>query len=209
LTGILITAILFTVPAFSIQDAYAGVPLIISDEASCESIPGAVWSSPPDTCTLTSSYAIAAGPGWIIAAGVTLVINSGVTLTSDSNIENFGTIDVFGTIQHLNARIDNHGIINIYGTVDNGVSGNIENFDGVINIICDAVFTGDPIQGNPPNIIPCPPPEPPVVGGEVLAINNIALLISGVSLSAVWMIPTLAGLAGAGVYLVKFRTNKK
>jgi len=43
------------------------------------------------------------------------------------------------------------------------------------------------------------------VAGELLPLNTSALMIAGLSTSAVWMIPAVAGLAGVGVYLVKFR----
>lgn len=49
----------------------------------------------------------------------------------------------------------------------------------------------------------------PLVGGELLSIDSTALMLAGLQSSAIWMIPTLAGLAGAGFYLVKFRTNKE
>jgi hypothetical protein len=43
-----------------------------------------------------------------------------------------------------------------------------------------------------------------------LSIDSSALLLAGIQSSAIWMIiPTLAGIAGAGFYLVKFRTNKE
>ena len=47
------------------------------------------------------------------------------------------------------------------------------------------------------------------VAGELLLLDTSALMIGGLASSAVWMIPTLAGIAGAGLYLVKFRTNKE
>lgn len=47
-----------------------------------------------------------------------------------------------------------------------------------------------------------------LVGGTLLPIDNTALLLAGLQTSAIWMIPTLAGLAGAGFYLIKFRANK-
>ncbi len=46
------------------------------------------------------------------------------------------------------------------------------------------------------------------VAGELLPLNTSALMIAGLSTSAVWMIPAVAGLAGVGVYLVKFRANR-
>jgi len=44
------------------------------------------------------------------------------------------------------------------------------------------------------------------VAGELLPLNTTALFISGLT-SSIWMIPTLAGIAGAGVYFTKFRKN--
>jgi hypothetical protein len=58
----------------------------------------------------------------------------------------------------------------------------------------------------------CPRPDEPTngspVAGELLSINLSALVIGGLASSAVWMIPTLAGIAGAGIYLVKLRANR-
>jgi len=51
--------------------------------------------------------------------------------------------------------------------------------------------------------------EDEIVGGEFLPIDNTALMLAGLQSSAIWMIPTLAGLAGVGFYLVKFRTTKE
>ena len=47
------------------------------------------------------------------------------------------------------------------------------------------------------------------VAGESLPIDTTALLVAGIQSSAIWMIPTLAGIAGAGIYLVKFRTTRE
>jgi len=50
------------------------------------------------------------------------------------------------------------------------------------------------------------PPEPDTqVAGELLPLDSSALMIAGLTSMSVWMIPTVLGLAGAGVYLVKFR----
>ena len=43
------------------------------------------------------------------------------------------------------------------------------------------------------------------VAGELLPLDNSALMIAGLTSMSVWMIPAVAGLAGVGVYLVKFR----
>jgi len=48
-----------------------------------------------------------------------------------------------------------------------------------------------------------------VVGGEFLPIDSTALMLAGLQTSAIWMLPVLAGVAGAGFYLIKFRTNKE
>ena len=48
-----------------------------------------------------------------------------------------------------------------------------------------------------------------VVGGEFLPIDSTALVLAGLQTSAIWMLPVLAGVAGAGFYLVKFRMNKE
>ena len=47
------------------------------------------------------------------------------------------------------------------------------------------------------------------VAGELLPIDSSALMIAGLTSMSVWMIPTVLGLAGVGIYLVKFRANKE
>jgi len=50
------------------------------------------------------------------------------------------------------------------------------------------------------------PPEPETrVAGELLPLDSSALMIAGLTSMSVWMIPAVLGLAGVGVYLVKFR----
>ena len=46
------------------------------------------------------------------------------------------------------------------------------------------------------------------VAGELLPLDSSALMIAGLTSMSVWMIPTVLGLAGAGVYLVKYRANR-
>jgi len=43
------------------------------------------------------------------------------------------------------------------------------------------------------------------VAGELLSLDTSALVIAGLTSMTVWMVPAVAGLAGVGVYLVKFR----
>jgi len=47
-----------------------------------------------------------------------------------------------------------------------------------------------------------------VVAGELLSVDSSALMIAGLTSMSLWMIPTVLGLAGAGIYLVKFRANR-
>ena len=47
------------------------------------------------------------------------------------------------------------------------------------------------------------------VGGELLPIDSTALLLAGIQSSAIWMMPALAGIAGAGAYFVRTRMNKE
>jgi len=46
------------------------------------------------------------------------------------------------------------------------------------------------------------------VAGELLSVNSSALMIAGLTSMSIFMIPAVAGLAGAGVYLIKFRANR-
>jgi len=67
--------------------------------------------------------------------------------------------------------------------------------DAVCNPItgeCEDIPSNDPV---------CQPP----VAGELLPLDTSALMIAGLTSMSVWMIPTVVGLAGVGVYLVKFR----
>jgi len=45
------------------------------------------------------------------------------------------------------------------------------------------------------------------VAGELLPLDSTALFLAGIQSMTVWMIPTILGLAGVGVYLVKFRKH--
>jgi len=45
------------------------------------------------------------------------------------------------------------------------------------------------------------------VAGELLSLDTSALMIAGLTSMSVWMVPAVAGLAGVGVYLVKFRKH--
>ena len=49
--------------------------------------------------------------------------------------------------------------------------------------------------------------ESPPVGGTIIPIDMTSLFIAGIQSGTIWMVPTLVGLAGAGLYLIKFRKN--
>ena len=48
-----------------------------------------------------------------------------------------------------------------------------------------------------------------VIGGEIIPIESTGLLLAGIQSSAIWMLPALAGIAGAGAYFVPTRMNKE
>jgi len=58
-----------------------------------------------------------------------------------------------------------------------------------------------------PNPDPICQPPPEQVAGELLPLDSTALFLAGIQSMTVWMIPTVLGLAGAGVYLVKYRAR--
>jgi hypothetical protein len=47
----------------------------------------------------------------------------------------------------------------------------------------------------------------PVVAGTIIPIDSSALLIGSLGSVSMWMIPAVAGMASAGIYLVKFRKH--
>jgi len=81
--------------------------------------------------------------------------------------------------------------------------------------ICDSDGDGvedfvDECPDTPPQTmvdeVGCPTEKP--VAGELLSLDSSSLVVAGLTSSAVWMIPTVAGIAGAGLYLVKLRANR-
>ena len=78
-----------------------------------------------------------------------------------------------------------------------------------------SIWTINPVNGNVnfvgsglsgiSDIAFFPAPKDQQVAGELLPLDTSALMIAGLTSMSVWMIPTVLGLAGVGVYLVKFR----
>ena len=46
------------------------------------------------------------------------------------------------------------------------------------------------------------------VAGELLSIDSTALMLAGLQTSALWLIPSVVGIAGVGFYLVRAKMNK-
>jgi len=46
------------------------------------------------------------------------------------------------------------------------------------------------------------------VAGELLPIDSTALFLAGMQTSAIWLIPSVVGIAGVGFYLVRAKMNK-
>lgn len=46
-----------------------------------------------------------------------------------------------------------------------------------------------------------------VIGGEILPIDNAALMLAGLQLSSMWMAPLVAGAAGSAIFYLKTRKN--
>ena len=83
-----------------------------------------------------------------------------------------------------------------------GVLGNNQNaYAGNFMLTCQSDLDCSP--GNVCMEEACEPAPP--VAGELLPIDSSALMIAGLTSMTVWMVPTVLGLAGVGVYLVKFR----
>ena len=49
----------------------------------------------------------------------------------------------------------------------------------------------------------------PTVAGELVPLNTTALFISSLTSSVIWMVPTILGIAGVGVYYIQTRTHNK
>jgi len=108
---------------------------------------------------------------------------------NDGPFTNFGTFElgilfpINGFFNNLSSFLNGGSLINV---IESGID---QNFVGSVPITTI------------PSIC--------IVGGELLPIDSTALLLAGLQSSAIWMLPVLAGVAGTGFYLVKFRTNKE
>ena len=76
--------------------------------------------------------------------------------------------------------------------------------DGIKGFVDDCLETPPATQVDE---FGCALPDSPVAG-DLLSLDSSALVIGGLTSSAVWMIPAVAGITGAGIYLVKTRANR-
>ena len=203
----------FSIPTMQAQ---AGVfDVDIFDETSCESVAGGVWNSPDcEFGTLTIPF----GETWNVSPGITLNIDTGLTVqgflrANDIFIGSTGPLivecegelllfdaDELGSLS-LGANSENHGSITTDGasivtdTISIVTLSNSGFFDPNLVIIGDVA------------IEEIPSPCGTQVAGELLPLDSTALFLAGIQSMTVRMIPTVLGLAGAGVYLVKFRKH--
>jgi len=88
------------------------------------------------------------------------------------------------------------------GANDGGFLATINPINGLFAFVGITSATGGPSLASLAYAESCPQ-----VAGELLPLDSTALMIAGLTSMSVWMIPAVAGLAGAGVYLVKFRKH--
>jgi len=135
--------------------------------------------------------------GIINANGFTGVNSGSFIVSAGGNLVNKGIMNLNGGVGGSsgalgltsNTQVDNHGTIN-----ESPGSGTES---GIVRVISNAIF-----NDNLADLCPS-------VGGELLPIDNTALLIAGLQTSAIWMLPVLAGAAGVGAYYIKTRMNKE
>jgi len=130
----------------------------------------------------------------IFGGGDDIDVNSGATFLNDCT----GTLQI-GDSAELNIFSGgtgiNHGTITASGT-------------GRIDVSIGGLFQNSGINGAPFDLpggtieqiaSTC------IVGGSLLPIDTTALMLAGLQSSAIWMLPVLAGAAGAGIAAFKLR----
>ena len=86
---------------------------------------------------------------------------------------------VTGGTASNNILINLNGLVQNSGTLQGGISNSGGTFETIASIC--------------------------IIGGELLPIDSTALVLAGLQSSAIWMLPVLAGAAGAGIAAFKFR----
>jgi len=135
-----------------------------------------------------------------------ITFHSDLTITATDNFVTFtqsqiGTYNL-GDIVNVRSEIDlNNDEWKIFL---NDALARTSDFGGATQLIMHRyVGTGSAAVGVDDIRISCPADV--VVGGEFLPIDSTALLLAGIQSSAIWMLPVLAGAAGAGFAAFKLR----
>lgn len=100
------------------------------------------------------------------------------------------------TLNAMAETIINDGDFQVFGILIN--NGNFINHGKVTN--CGEITGVEAV----PDVLPCPEDT---VAGELLPTDSTALFLAGLSQGAVWLVPTLAGIAGAGI-IIRSRLHK-
>lgn len=127
--------------------------------------------------------------------------------SAESFFDVFFEVDAIGIIWHNEEPLRFNGIMNEkpYAIDDALVSNDVvELFDGNF---ASGYFVG-PVTHVPNPSDPDPGCAPNPVSGELLSLDSSALVVAGIS-GMIWMVPAVAGVAGAGIYLVKYRASRE
>jgi len=130
----------------SVDSAYATTTTldVANTGMACESL-GGVWTTPPPTCTLSTTLVIAVGDTLTVTKGVTLEFLPLVgNLVNQGEITNFGTITITGTTDTNNGVLSNRDTAEFtnFGTII--ITGN-DRSRGVLRNIDTAEFTNSGI----------------------------------------------------------------
>ena len=91
----------------------------VSNQSSCESIPGAAWNGTSSVCNLAADLALASGDTLGVVSPAGLGVPEGVTLTNNGGLLHIQLgAKLFvsgGTVRHLAGTIDNDGFWDIRG----------------------------------------------------------------------------------------------
>jgi len=112
--------------------------------------------------------------------------NQGTVNVEENGIINVGSGESSLTLLSNDGTINGPGIINLFG-IDIDVQNN-----GVITAIINEFFSDGPT----------------VVGGEIIQVDNIALLLSSAQTSMIWWLPAVL-IIGASIALLKTRKSVK
>ena len=156
-------------------------------------------------------------PGFGHAFALRILSNGNVLVADNVNIKLLdGSGSVIGTydksfvdgwfalnispdgVTFWSASFDNSNVCQFDIITGQGTDNELQCFTPSItgNVFGLSVF-GEQTVGGPQNVI----------GGEILPINSVALMLAGIQMSAIWIVPVLAGAAGTAAFYLKIRKN--